>query len=497
MEGSPRSRHVSIFKSFRRAEPSSGGEPQAVTNATCEPEDASKTLATTRAPFETLPYEILNQILGYVQDTQGKRSFKALRSTNKYFAIGTAPYIFNRISLSDKSVDLDVFAQWTSNPLLASCVREIAYNIDPMIPGLTRELYTYALLLYLIDVYRGVKPENFQDPMVRDLLSWRCIAGKPNWDYRPGWRIKARPIDIRPCKRKRNLRAYKRDLLFEQRQMLLRERCAGIANFAEHLDTYTYAHRPHVWWPPEDLLIMANNPIIIEGHRLYLEEAQKCAALRSMGEANQGTWRNHLMHRTPKGPTFHEQLTMGFKKCPNIKKLTLTIGDARRAIGEHILVDQGPDWRKWRDRDGRTPFLRSWNLLYLPPSWIGPSMQDPNQEMALSRNGTIEIYNILPDIRLLITALCESNVTIEELQANPLTGVAPYQKGDWACYQEYYRGQSLSCLPASLKTATIIAFGSLKSLDLYLYARFHKYTSVTNTPHGLVSIIPHLPHLEH
>ncbi|MCJ1307320.1 hypothetical protein MMC25_000966 [Agyrium rufum] len=125
--------------------------------------------------MEKLPNEILHQIFEDVYFEEGRLGLKRLRAACKRFGPLAIPFIFNIISISDKARDLEAFNAWTSTLELVGAVKEVAYNIDPLLSDLTEEAYYMAVLVDVYHFYGRFGAEHTNDEALRDLLSYgRC-----------------------------------------------------------------------------------------------------------------------------------------------------------------------------------------------------------------------------------------------------------------------------------------------------------------------------------
>ncbi|MCJ1314616.1 hypothetical protein MMC25_008298 [Agyrium rufum] len=313
-----------------------------------------------RSPMTLLSNEILLHIFELVRwndnGNPNRADLKSIRLTCKRLNPVAVSLLFDRMCVSDKAKDLEVLRRRTHLPHLASATEEIIYRISHMVPDLSLPLYTYAFLMYQHRFFHGIDITKIDGLYIRDLLTWRCETMPVYYPCR---------CDIRRDRIDQEVE-YKPGLMVEQKRA--RKGWPSL-------------------WPPEHIGLFRNHPIIRAGHQQYLKEANASVALRSSGE-------------------FPRILQAGLRECPNVRKLHLEVDLLAESISAQDLIGQGKDWRKWRGPSRSSPFLRSWCVLYLPPSWLVPSLEHHNTLVSpADRRAYLQPHDISADIEIMSMAL--------------------------------------------------------------------------------------------
>lgn len=87
---------------------------------------ASQRAFTFRSRTPYLPPEIISLVAGYLD----KADLKILRLVSKAWYGAVTPQLFDRVFVSPRTVDLDVFEKITSNPFLAASVKGLIYDVS-------------------------------------------------------------------------------------------------------------------------------------------------------------------------------------------------------------------------------------------------------------------------------------------------------------------------------------------------------------------------------
>ncbi|MCJ1314301.1 hypothetical protein MMC25_007981 [Agyrium rufum] len=412
------------------------------------------------AAFQVLPYEILDEIFKFVRNTTGRKGLKNLRLTCKYFEAPARPLIFDHISISDKAKDLEVFTKWTSNPALASCIKAIDYHVGPWYPELTREQYTYALMRYL---HRRFESEDFQnnggDVLIHDLLIWRCEMAQR-------------------CSCHKLAPEALQDILYEPGSILRARNEARARNPAQVNFLGMHGLKAGVQWPPQNIDLVLNHPIVTEGYQRYLEEASKSAELRTSGR-------------------MRDLLTAGFLKCPtNTRHLNFKGRERQKPLQKDVILStQGPNWRQWFDSDGTSPFTRSWNILYLPTTLVGPNSDSPHLLVSYMDYHP-QLIDVLPDLEIVSDGLCKASIVLDRLFMD--MWYDDEENGiDHQASIDRWRGQKVSRINPLISFSIIRALNNLKMLKIMIGTDHLREPRYDSGIHGVLGLLPHFPKLEH
>ena len=104
-----------------------------------------------------LPVELQKIIFKYLK----KYELKQVRSVSKICSSLATPLLFDRVYISLKRLDLEVFAQCAAHPVISSTIQEIIFDVSHFDPNMTRLNYCH-LLAYFIPRQCYLKP--FENP---------------------------------------------------------------------------------------------------------------------------------------------------------------------------------------------------------------------------------------------------------------------------------------------------------------------------------------------
>ena len=104
-----------------------------------------------------LPFELQKMILKYLK----KYELKQVRLVSKACSSLATPLLFDRVYLSLKQLDLEVFARCAVHSVIRSSVKEIIYDVSHFDPNMTRQGYCYQLAR---GIPRRIYREPFENP---------------------------------------------------------------------------------------------------------------------------------------------------------------------------------------------------------------------------------------------------------------------------------------------------------------------------------------------
>ena len=99
------------------------------------------------------PFELQKIILGYLK----KYELKQVRLVSKTCSSLATPLLFNRVYVSLKQLDLEVFTHCATHPVISSTIKEIIYDLSLFDPNITRHGYCRQLA-------RGIPRQFYSEP---------------------------------------------------------------------------------------------------------------------------------------------------------------------------------------------------------------------------------------------------------------------------------------------------------------------------------------------
>ena len=99
-----------------------------------------------------LPPELLIQVCSHLS----KRDLKQVRLVNSTWLSPATEFLFRRIYISSRSLDLDVFEEWTSNGRCSAATKEVVYVVSVMDPNMDPLNYTTLLWVFIDQCYAGL-----------------------------------------------------------------------------------------------------------------------------------------------------------------------------------------------------------------------------------------------------------------------------------------------------------------------------------------------------
>lgn len=128
------------------------------------------------ATADCLPNEILSMIMRRLR----KSDLKAARLVCRLWSSLVIRFLFNRVYISPRELDLEVFKSITSSQRLSWAVRELVYDASHFVLDLDLEFYVKRLLYQASKLTCGLKRDQFHSPdaEVNEFLEFSTYDGR-------------------------------------------------------------------------------------------------------------------------------------------------------------------------------------------------------------------------------------------------------------------------------------------------------------------------------